>query len=127
MDDVDKCMGDEVDGDDDDACLEGMDQEADEEEDAVEGGSTRAGIDSVVDLTLVLNMNVKVVLCQCGRAFRVPPWEMGTEAEAEEKCPAGGDREGVLVPVKEGFKKEEAVKVAIADDDDEDSLKGGRF
>ncbi len=72
--------------------------------------------DSVVDLTLVLNVNVKVVLCQCGKAFRVPPsWEVDPVHEA-------GD-EGRLVPVKEG-KEEEGLSVTIARSEDGDSPKG---
>ncbi len=58
----------------------------------------RNSSNSVVDLTLVLNVNVKVVLCQCGRTFKVNDCERGDGRGGSEE-----EEQGRLVPVKEGF------------------------
>lgn len=98
---MDEDGGDDYEGSDEE---DGRDDE-DEEERSVDG--VIRGASSVVDITLVLNFNVKVVLCQCGKAFKVP----GDAAAGSGGGGRGGEDSGWgseaeeerrLVPAKEG-------------------------
>ncbi len=67
-----------------------------DEDDTDEDGEER------MNLTLVMNFNVKVVLCSCGKAFKLP---MEGQDNCEEPACESQENQSSLVDLKESMKE----------------------